>query len=379
MPASSPDVAAAADALLGWYGREARDLPWRRSADPYRILVSEVMLQQTRVEVVRDRYVDFLARFPDLSALAGAGEDEVLAAWSGMGYYRRARSLRRLALAVLAEHGGRLPAAREALRALPGIGDYTAAAVASIAFGQPALAVDGNVARVLFRLLDTAGDPRRPAVRRRLEQELAGVLATHAPGQLNQALMELGARVCLPRAPRCALCPCARWCRALEAGTPARLPAGRKPAARDVEEAAAVLERDGRLWLTRGLRPGQLGDMWEFPTLDSRLRAAAGFVREGTGAADDDGADSLAAELTQHLRRHGATIATLRRIGAIRHGITDRRITCHVYALRGSPPLPGRKDGAAVEHGWFAHAELGSLPLAASARKILALLQRRGC
>lgn len=374
-------LAAATAALIDWYAHSARDLPWRRTREPYRILVSEVMLQQTRVEAVRDRYDQFLARFPDLESLAGAHEDEVLAAWSGLGYYRRARSLHRLARQLVREGDGRLPTDPEGLRRLPGIGDYTSAAVASIAFGVPALTVDGNVARVLSRLLALYDDARRAPVRRRLESDMAASLRAHAPGDLNQALMELGARVCLPTSPRCALCPCARHCRARELGVQEQLPPRRKTTVREVEEAAAVIERRGRYLLFRGQRPGVLQSMWEFPTLDSRLRDVAVHEAPADKAADeaaDEPADDdrLAAQLRSHLEELGIATRTGARIGTIRHGITDRRIRCHVYRAalkrqpaRGSPAQPERVDAA-----WHAAPEVAKLPIAASTRRILDLL-----
>jgi len=208
------EVAEMRRSLLAWYRRNRRDLPWRRSSEPYAIWVSEIMLQQTRVAVVIERYQAFLARFPTLVALALAKEEEVLALWSGLGYYRRARMLHKAAQFVATSHNGNLPTVAAALRTLPGIGAYTAAAIASIAHGEAIAVVDGNVERVLCRVAgwNTAGRTGASKLKRKIE-DLAGELVDPAhPGDFNQAMMELGATVCLPRNPRCLVCPLCRQC-----------------------------------------------------------------------------------------------------------------------------------------------------------------------
>lgn len=351
------------DALVDWYQRTARDLPWRRSRDPYRILVSEIMLQQTRVETVEPRFERFVERFPDLPALAAADEQEVLAEWSGLGYYRRARFLHRLARVVVEEHAGTLPADASTLRGLPGIGEYTAAAVSSIAHDRPDLAIDGNIERVLCRLLALVDDPRRAATKRRLREAAHDALRAHPAGAVNQALMDLGARVCIPTAPRCGKCPVERWCAARAAGIETTIPAPRKTAIQRVEEAAAVVERDGELLLFRGQRPGALTEMWEFPTLDSRLRPST--VVESA---------ELQAQLRDYMVRCAAPVSALRPLGTVRHGITTRRITCHVFLADPSAPPPSVAAGHDPERGWFDRSEIEALPLAAATRKILTLL-----
>ena len=197
-------------ALLRWYDQHRRDLPWRATRDPYRIWLSEIMLQQTRVAAVLEHYRIFLERFPNVQALAAASEEAVLGAWSGLGYYRRARMLHRCAGQIAEQHGGCFPRNAEALLALPGIGRYTAAAIASIAFAEPVAVVDGNVERVLQRLLGiklTAIDLAAPQT----WPHAQALLARSRPGDFNQAMMELGATVCVPRAPRCAACPVRKW------------------------------------------------------------------------------------------------------------------------------------------------------------------------
>jgi A/G-specific adenine glycosylase len=364
-PATLP-VAVAAE-LIDWYRDVGRDLPWRRTRDPWAILVSEIMLQQTRVETVRGRYESFMERFPDVATMAGAPLEAVLAEWSGLGYYRRARSLHALARAIVERHGGEVPRSLEELLALPGLGPYTAAAVGSMCFGVPALAVDGNVGRALCRLAGIEDDFRRAPVRRRLEAYVADALSEHPPGDLNQAIMELGARVCVPRSPRCGDCPVSGCCEARALGIEDLIPRSRRQRVDAVTELAAVIERDGRYLLFRGQRPSLVQDMWEFPTLDSRLASA--------------GTPATARRLRTYLEGLGWKVELGPRLGEIRHAMTNRLIHCHVFegripsaaaiaAVAEHPP----DSYAAVDHGWFTPAEAARLPLAASARKTLAEL-----
>lgn len=249
------------DALLTHYDRAARALPWRGETDPYRVLVSEIMLQQTRVETVRGYYEPWLERFPNVDALAEADDDDVLKAWEGLGYYRRARNLHRAARVVREQCDGSIPSSYDALRALPGVGDYTAGAVASIAFGHRVPAVDGNVRRVLARLLDVA-EPK-PAW---LRERAAELVDDDRPGDWNQALMELGATICKPRAPECGACPVSEWCAARAAGTQSLRPAA--PSRREVPTAIivlAVLHRGGTVLVAKRPPTGLLAAMWAFP------------------------------------------------------------------------------------------------------------------
>jgi A/G-specific adenine glycosylase len=336
-------------AMLSWYDEMHRDLPWRRTRDPYAILVSEIMLQQTRVETVLGRYESFLQSFPTITDLAAAPLDDVLAEWSGLGYYRRPRALHALAQTVVEQHGGSVPDTLEELLALPGLGPYTAAAVGSLAFGIPALSVDGNVGRILCRIAGIEDDPRRAPVRRRLEALVADALQAHPPGELNQAIMELGARVCAPRLPRCGECPGAPYCEAHALGIEELIPPSSKEAVHAVTEYAAVIEHDGRYLLFRGQRPSLVADMWEFPTLDSRI----------AGRPSKDG-------LRKHLDQISWEVELGAKLGEVRHAMTNRRISCRVYEgrlLGHNPPAP--------ESGWFTPEEVVALPLAASARKTL--------
>jgi A/G-specific adenine glycosylase len=277
--------------LLAWWDAGHRDLPWRvpqHGADPYRVWLAEVMLQQTRVETAIPYYRRFLERWPSLEALAAADDAEVLAAWSGLGYYARCRNLIAAAREALRRHGA-LPGSLEALRALPGFGPYTAGAVASIAFAVPAAAVDGNVSRVLSRLFRVGGDVLSPKVKRRLEALAGALVDRERPGDFNQALMELGAVTCLPRRPRCASCPLSGACEAFRAGRQAEHP-GRRVRRRptDVRVAVVRVERGGRLLLARAPDGGLLGGMWGLPGVEvpsgaDPTRALEAWARQALG------------------------------------------------------------------------------------------------
>lgn len=261
--------------LLAWYERNARPLPWRSTRDPYHILVSEVMLQQTRVSAVLDYYARFLSQFPDLAALALADDDALMKAWEGLGYYSRAKNLKRAAAEAVSRYSGALPADYDALALLPGLGAYTAGAVASIAFSIPVPAVDGNVLRVLARLENDARDISDPSAKRRAREKLLASMPQDEPGRFNQALMELGALVCVPNGePRCALCPVAAFCRAREAGTEQLLPVktGKKP--RRVEEKTVfALTLGGKLLGYRRQDSGLLASLWQLPDEPGLLNA----------------------------------------------------------------------------------------------------------
>jgi A/G-specific adenine glycosylase len=241
------------DALLAWYDRVARDLPWRRTRDPYAIWVSEIMCQQTRVDTVIPYYERFVARFPTATVLARAEEDEVMSLWSGLGYYRRARLLHAGVKEVVASYGGEVPRAADARRALPGVGRYTAGAIGSVAFELPEPVVDGNVARVLARVHEIDTPLGAAATEKRLWTEAGALVVGPRPGDLNQALMELGATVCAPRSPRCGECPIEARCRARASGRVDELPVARKKKKPEVVALTAVVARAAhRTWLVRG-------------------------------------------------------------------------------------------------------------------------------
>ncbi len=251
--------------LLSWYEKTARDLPWRHTRDPYRIWVSEIMLQQTRVEAVLPYYTRFLDALPTVSALANAPEAQLLKLWEGLGYYSRVRNMGRAARTVMEQYGGEFPTTYEGILSLCGIGEYTAGAIASFAFGLPYPAVDGNVLRVAARLLCYEKDVLSPAAKKELTAAVAAEVKRLPPATLNQALMELGATVCLPNGtPRCEKCPLANACRARKEGREAELPIRKKPARRKIQTRTVLILRVGdRVALTRRPTDGLLSGLYE--------------------------------------------------------------------------------------------------------------------
>lgn len=354
-------VASLRAALLAYFRRDARSFPWRGDSDPYRVLVSEVMLQQTRAAVVSPYFERWMQRFPTISVLAAASEEEVLKAWEGLGYYARALRLRRAAREIVRRHGGRVPATADVLRTLPGIGPYTAGAVASIAYGSPVPAVDANARRVLARLMN------EPEPSPRVLEERAGALVDPTdPGGFNQALMELGARICLPRAPRCGECPIPGHCRAREAGTQAVVPARRPraPLPEYTEACAGLVSGEGEsslVLLRRRPAGGLLGGMWEVP---------------GEECDDPAQPDRVASELAGRLAGAGGPargmpvrIGPARELRPVRHEFTHRRVTYLPFAFEVSaadwrPDLPG-------PYRWVSRAEARELPMGVAQLKLL--------
>ena len=347
--ATAPTAALRSD-LLGWYRTHRRDLPWRRSRDPYAIWVSEIMLQQTQVATVLPYYRRFLDRFPDPATLARASEEEVLSAWSGLGYYRRARALHESARQVTARHAGRLPADPQALRRLPGIGRYTAGAIASIAFDLCEPVLDGNVRRVLVRLFAVASGP---GTDRRLWQLAGDLVRGPEPGNLNQALMELGALVCRPADPNCAACPVAGHCRG-RSRDPLRHPAPRpRRASERVRVAVAVVRRSGRMLLERPRRPNPLRGRWDLPAAELPARA-----------------DASASIRSLLRRRHALVVRVEREIGRAAHGIMHRRLELEIHDCRLGR---GRVAGNA-ELRWLDPLAIDSVAVSGATRKVLRIL-----
>ncbi len=342
-------------ALLTWYDAHGRDLPWRREPSAYRTLVSEFMLQQTQVATVLPYFDRFLERFPTLQTLADAPEEAVRVAWSGLGYYRRARNLQAVAR-VLCERGGDLPADLEALRELPGVGDYTAAALGSIIHELPRGVVDGNVIRVLCRLEAIGDDPRKAGVKRHLQELADQLLDPRRAGDWNQAVMELGARVCTPRAPQCPRCPLRRDCSGYAEGDPERYPS-RPPRVQTVSVtlAVAVLRRRGAFLLELRRDPRLLDGMWEFPSLE---------VAQG---ADPRGAViELVEDRFPGRHRVGAELAR------VKHSITTRRITVRGFAVA-IDPTPRARKGTRM---WVTVEGARELPMSSMTTKLLRELSR---
>ena len=356
-PALTP--AAVAAPLLGWFDEHGRTLPWRGCGDPYRIWVSEIMLQQTRVETVRRYYPRFIEALPTVRALAAADLDDVLALWSGLGFYRRARALHAAAQQVVGHHAGQLPRDRAALLALPGVGRYTVGAILSAAWDDPEPVLDGNVVRVLSRLFVVEGDPKAAAAQRRLWALATDVLPPVRAGDFNQALMDLGATICKPTGPTCPECPLAHRCGARRAGRAEELPQPSRRARVIEVERVAVRVRDpqGRLLLTRRPPQGLLAHLWEPPATD---------------LAPGERPEQALARLAELL----GLASPLRFVDAVEHRFSHRLWRVRVYdaepegaadhaAERGEAPWVGLR--------WFTPPELDDVGVPTVSRKILEL------
>ncbi len=333
-----------AGSLLQWYRQARRDLPWRKHPTPYGIWISEMMLQQTRMEVVLPRYRRFLERFPNLEALASAGEDAVLAEWSGLGYYSRARALHAAARKMASENGGEFPRDLDAARALPGVGPYTAGAVLSIAYNLPLPVLDGNAIRVLTRLYRIGGDPRRGSTNRSLRDLAEQLIPPGKASQFNQALMELGALVCLPKKPRCGGCPLRNQCESLRRGDQNRYPErGKHRSTEAVFFSAAVLQvRAGFLLEQRGQDAPFLRGLWGFPLVEYQPSRGRG-------------------KLQKYLKtRWGIDTEPRELIVTFSHSITYRRITLRAYRFHLLGSLGRKKiDTESPRGGFFRLSQLG--------------------
>jgi A/G-specific adenine glycosylase len=342
-PATDDEVAAIRRALIGWFRAGHRDMPWRRTRDPYAIWVSEIMLQQTRVETVTPYFSRWMARFPTVTALAEAPLDDVLASWAGLGYYARARNLHAAAREVTARYGGRFPDEPAAVRALPGIGPYTAGAILSIAFGRPEPILDGNVARVLSRVFLVEGALDETGTKRRLWALAAQLVPPDAASEFNQGMMELGATVCTPRAPGCLVCPLTEPCGARRAGTQEAYPLIKRKAAVPTVDAVTVLvERNGRLLFLRRPAAGLWGGLWEPPTGE----LACGELPHQAAARVVKGNTDLELDRIEALAR-------------FEHVLTHRRMRFHPYraVCRGRLRL-GRAEPAYEQARWLAPASV---------------------
>ena len=363
-PSVSSDAIVLRRNLLNWYGRHRRELPWRNSRDPYRIWVSEVMLQQTRVQAVLPFYEKFLRLFPDLAALAAADEQTLLACWSGLGYYSRVRNMRMAARQILRERDGEFPRKYMDALELPGVGDYTARAVLSIAYGVPLAVVDGNVARVLSRLYALEEDFRSGGGREKYQRLADELLAPRRAGDFNQAMMELGATVCLPGQPRCPECPLRRRCLAHMRNEVSQYPAPRRPVKPRARRFIAAVIRDaaGRCLLVRRPKSAErMAGFWELPMWElsgpaspSLPSAKLPSAALGTGGAGD----------AHRIPEDGIVLGKL--LGRVRHSITTNRLEIRVHAarLRRRAKAPGSR--------WVLPREMDLLPVTTITRKALA-------
>ncbi len=344
---------------MAWYGRNARDLPpQRENRDPYRVWISEIMLQQTTVATVRGYFQRFMAALPTIAALAAAEEDTVLRLWEGLGYYRRARQLHRAAKIVVAEHAGRFPSQPKAVQGLPGIGRYTAGAILSIAFDQPQPILEANTIRLLSRLLAYRGDTDSTAGRRLLWHAAQTLLPARGAGAFNQALMELGSQICRPRDPDCPSCPLVQLCPTFRGRLQNRIPAPRrKPKIEAVREAAVVIRRRGKILLVRRQSHERWAGLWDFP----RFKCDS-----------PDHAPPLA-EIVEKIRAAtGIEIENIRPLTTLRHGVTRFRITleCYEACAAGSPV----RTKPPLETRWLSPAELADYPLNTTGRTLASSL-----
>jgi len=341
-------LAPAGLSLLAWYDARRRDLPWRHRSDPWAIWVSEVMLQQTQVETACRYYEAFLERFPTLESLAGASEEEVLAAWSGLGYYRRARNLRRGA--VIIAQAGEWPTSADEWKALPGIGEYTAAAISSIAGGEAVPVLDGNVERVISRLIASREDPKKAANRRRLAVSASQLLDESRPGDSNQALMELGALICRPRSPNCGECPLRSVCLGAQSGDPESFPPPRRRrAVKLVSRRLFVVQQGGSILLfKRSTTAPRLAGFWELPWVE--------------GSSGEDPAAAMA-------RRYGGRWTIGENLGRVDHSITHRRFEIEIQAASWNSDV--REASSA---GWYDASEIDQLATSSLVGKVISRL-----
>ena len=345
--------------LLAWFDKNARDLPWRRTRDPYAIWVAEIMLQQTQSDTVKPYYQKFLKRFPTVRRLAKARLDDVLKVWEGLGYYSRARNLHLAAGRIVRDFGGRVPQVRDDLLKLPGVGRYTAGAIASIAFNQDEPVVDGNVTRVLCRLFRIRQDPRSSGTQKRLWRLAEELLPSGKARLFNQAMMELGATVCLPRNPRCDECPLGRMCGAKAHGEQEKLPrrVRKKPLPRHTV-VVAVIYKNGKILIDKRKPGGLLGGLWELP---------GGKVAKG---------ESLKAALLREVREElGVRVRVVRPLVTVQHSYSHFSVTLHAFVCdyeSGRPRCVG-----CVDYKWVLPKQLDKYAFPAANTKIFAALPRR--
>lgn len=359
-PLARADLALFRERLLDWYRANRRDLTWRRTSDPYRIWLSEVMLQQTRVDQAEGYYRRFLERFPTVEHLASADLDEVLLYWEGLGYYSRARNLHAAAKRIVEEHGGEVPHDEAAMRALPGVGPYTAAAVLSIAFGVPLAVLDGNVMRVLARYFADDRDSASTAMRRALQATADRLLETDAPGDFNQAVMELGATVCTPRRPRCPSCPLQARCRALARGEPTAFPvkAARSPVPHHQVALGLVRDEQQRYLIARRPEEGMLGGLWEFP-----------------GGKQEPG-EPLKEACRRELREElGIEVRVGDPVHRLSHAYSHFKVTLHAFDCALVSGVPAPANGEPVR--WVTAEEFGDYAFPRANRRLIEFLQAR--
>ncbi len=339
--------------LVRWYGENARDLPWRRNPTPYRVWVSEVMLQQTAVSTVIPYFRRWTKRWPGVRALARATEREVLSAWEGMGYYRRALNLHRAARKIAGEHGGRVPSSREELLALPGVGPYIAGAIRSLAFGEDEVAVDANVVRAFMRLLAIDGRPGETQVKREVCRSAQTALPPRQSAQYNQALMDFGSLICRPRRPLCGDCFLRRRCEAFRCGMQYDIPRPARKSLKRIRTTIALFVRDGEVYVQQRPPGGLFARMWEFP---------GGKVRD-----DEAPREALARECREEL---GVDCEPGRKLTELTHYYTVFRVRLHAFLCPPPDGLPTNRT-----HRWVRLDELDAYPMPSANRQVVEVLR----
>ena len=347
--------------LLAWYRRHRRQLPWRDNADPYRVWLSEIMLQQTQVATVIDYFERFVDTFPTIAALAAADESQVLRLWEGLGYYRRARQLHLAARRIVELHGGEFPRTFEDTLALPGIGRYTAGAITSIAFDARRPILEANTIRLFSRLVAYEEEVSTTAGQKHLWSVAEAILPSKSVGDFNQALMELGSQICAPRQPRCESCPIEDLCSARIQGVERRIPLLRKPTPYEAtHEAAVVVRRQGKVLLCQYQAGGRWAGLWDFPRF---------ALAKHEGKDRDEELVAKVAELT------GVRIEPTGQIATLKHGVTRFRITLQCHTAR---YLSSRKRKSLPPMQWLLPAELPQTPMNTTGRKLSQLIDERG-
>jgi A/G-specific adenine glycosylase len=348
--------------LLAWFDEARRPMPWRETNDPYRIWISEVMLQQTRVDQAWPYYERFTDAFPTVEALAAANLDDVLRLWEGLGYYSRARNLHRAAQRVVDEYDGRVPDTEDEIRTLPGVGPYTAAAVLSIAYGRPLAVLDGNVIRVLTRVFAIADDVTSSRTRRHLQALADALLPPEHPARFNEAIMELGATVCTPTNPACPICPLEGVCAAYAEGEPERYPVSKKkkPVPHHDIAVGVVTDDTGRILVTKRPEDAMLGGLWEFP---------GGKVEPGESVED-----ACRRELHEEL---GVEVEVDEPLARIDHAYSHFKITLHAFACRILDGTPEHHEAQPMH--WVAVEDLGAYAFPRANRRLIETLVERAC
>jgi A/G-specific adenine glycosylase len=362
LQASDDEKAHFREDLLDWYDDHKRQMPWRETDDPYAIWVSEIMLQQTRVDTVRAYYRRFLEAFPTVEDLAAADRDEVLKLWEGLGYYSRARYLHEAAAQVVEEHDGQVPETMDAIRDLKGIGPYTAAAVLSIAYQKPHAVLDGNVARLLTRIYAVDDDSTSSTTKRHLRRLANELLNRERPADFNQAMMELGSTVCTPTSPDCDACPVSTVCRAHAEGDEERYPItpDAKPVPHYDIAVALIFDDDGRLLIQRRPDEGQLAGLWEFPG----------------GKYEEDADDSMEAACRREIREElGVDIAIEEPFYTLKHAYTHFKITLHAFRCRIADGDPTPREDQPMT--WVTLDELEDYAFPRANGKLIEELHRR--